>query len=62
MPDVSRHPEAGSLGAWTPACAGMTDSYTVSEFALGQAATPAAEAEPEISEEDEYPVRVINVR
>ena len=40
MPDVIRHPEAGRLGAWIPACAGMTDSYTASEFALSGARFP----------------------
>ena len=34
MPDVIRHPEAGELGAWIPAFAGMTGSYTASLFAL----------------------------
>ena len=30
MPDVIRHDEAGGLGAWMPACAGMTGGYTAS--------------------------------
>ena len=35
MPDLIRHPEAGKPGAWIPAFAGMTGSYTASLFALG---------------------------